>query len=264
MIRPLTQWVLERTFRECSAWHRQGRTFTVAVNLSARDLHDPELPDLIAGIAAKTDMQPEKVVLEITEGSIMADPARVLTILERLRGMGFTLSIDDFGTGYSSLAYLRKLPVSELKIDRSFVMDMLSSENDAVIVRATVDLAHNLGLKVTAEGVENAQTVTALRDFGCDVAQGYFFSPPLAIRANPQTTSTFTKAMNTAALPISLARLARRWFSRETRSTAASMAELTSSTINTSSTLATMRARAMLSPLSRNASGSMNTARMAS
>jgi len=180
MIRPLTQWVLERTFRECSAWHRQGRTFTVAVNLSARDLHDPELPDLIAGIAAKTDMQPEKVVLEITEGSIMADPARVLTILERLRGMGFTLSIDDFGTGYSSLAYLRKLPVSELKIDRSFVMDMLSSENDAVIVRATVDLAHNLGLKVTAEGVENKQTVTALRDFGCDVAQGYFFSPPLA------------------------------------------------------------------------------------
>lgn len=181
MIRPLTQWALEQAFQDCVALHGRGHTLVVAINLSAKDLHDPELPDLIAGIAAKTNIQPEWVVLEITEGSIMADPARVLTILERLRGMGFSLAIDDFGTGYSSLAYLKKLPVSELKIDKSFVMDMLTSENDAVIVRATVDLAHNLGLKVTAEGVETPEALDTLRGFGCDTAQGYLFSKPLPV-----------------------------------------------------------------------------------
>lgn len=186
MIRPLTQWALDRAFQDCAAWHQGGHALMVSLNISARDLNDPELPDLIAGIAAKTNIQPEWVILEITESSIMADPSRVLTILERLRSMGFTLSIDDFGTGYSSLAYLKKLPVSELKIDKSFVMDMLTSENDSVIVRATVDLAHNLGLKVTAEGVEKAEALATLRGFGCDVAQGYFFSPPLPA---PQLTS---------------------------------------------------------------------------
>jgi diguanylate cyclase (GGDEF)-like protein len=179
MIRPLTQWALEKAFQDCAAWHRDEHNLMVSINLSTRDLNDPELPDLIAGIAAKTNIQPEWIILEITESSIMADPTRVLTILERLRGMGFALSIDDFGTGYSSLAYLKKLPVSELKIDKSFVMDMLSSENDAVIVRATVDLAHNLGLKVTAEGVESAEALAILQGFGCDVVQGFFFSPAL-------------------------------------------------------------------------------------
>jgi diguanylate cyclase (GGDEF)-like protein len=181
MIRPLTQWVLEQAFRDCAEWHHEGFPMTVSINLSAKDLHDPELPDLIAGIGAKMNIQPEWIMFEITESSIMTDPARVLIILERLRSMGFTLSIDDFGTGYSSLAYLKKLPVSELKIDKSFVMDMLASENDAVIVRATVDLAHNLGLKVTAEGVETEEALAALEGFGCNVAQGYFFSKPLPV-----------------------------------------------------------------------------------
>jgi diguanylate cyclase (GGDEF)-like protein len=182
MIRPLTKWVLEQAFLDCAAWHQEGIPLTVSINLSAKDLHDPELPDLIAGIGAKTNIQPDWIVFEITESSIMSDPARVLIILERLRSMGFTLSIDDFGTGYSSLAYLKKLPVSELKIDKSFVMDMLASENDAVIVRATVELAHNLGLKVTAEGVESAEALAALQGFGCDIAQGYFYSRPQPVR----------------------------------------------------------------------------------
>jgi diguanylate cyclase (GGDEF)-like protein len=181
MIRPLSQWVLQRAFLTCAGWHQAGLALTVSINLSAKDLHDPELPDLIAGIAAKTGVQPEWIVFEITESSIMTDPIRVLVIVERLRSMGFQLSIDDFGTGYSSLAYLKKLPVSELKIDQSFVMDMLASENDVVIVRATIDLAHNLGLKVTAEGVENAEALEMLKRFGCDIGQGYFFSRPMPI-----------------------------------------------------------------------------------
>lgn len=178
MIRPLTQWVLEHAFGDCSALRNAGFAWTVSVNLSTRDLHDPEFPDLVAGMMARTSIQPDWVILEITESSIMVDPARVLNVVERLHEMGFNLSIDDYGTGYSSLAYLKKLPVSELKIDKSFVMDMLSSENDAIIVRATVDLAHNLGLKVTAEGVETEEALAVLRGYGCDIGQGYLFSKP--------------------------------------------------------------------------------------
>jgi diguanylate cyclase (GGDEF)-like protein len=181
IIRPLSDWVLEHAFRQSAAWQRAGRGLVVSINLSAKDLGDPELPDLIAGVLAKTGADPASIMFEITEGSIMNDPVRVLIIVERLRGMGFSFSVDDFGTGYSSLSYLKKLPVSELKIDKSFVMDMQSSQNDRVIVRATVDLAHNLGLKVTAEGIENAQTLDALRSYGCDVGQGYLFAKPLPL-----------------------------------------------------------------------------------
>ncbi|MFD2111989.1 putative bifunctional diguanylate cyclase/phosphodiesterase [Thiorhodococcus fuscus] len=178
MIRPLTLWVLEHAFNDCAGLHRLGFDWTVSINLSARDLHDPEFPDLVAGMMARTGIQPDWVMLEITESSIMADPVRVLNVLERIHSMGFHFSIDDFGTGYSSLAYLKKLPVSELKIDKSFVMDMPRSESDGVIVRATVELGHNLGLKVTAEGVEDAESLRILRSIGCDTAQGYYFSKP--------------------------------------------------------------------------------------
>ena len=178
-IRPLTDWVLENAFQACASWHQIGMPLTVSINLSSKDLHDPELPDHIAGVAAKTGISPEWVIFEITETSIMSDPARVLVIVERLRSMGYQFSIDDFGTGYSSLAYLKRLPVSELKIDKSFVSDMLANENDAIIVRATVDLAHNLGLKVTAEGIEDQEALAILTRMGCDLAQGYIFSKPL-------------------------------------------------------------------------------------
>lgn len=180
MIGALSQWVLVTAFRQCARWQQAGHDLIVSINLSTKDLNDPELPDLIAGIMAKTEAPPEKIMFEITEGSIMVDPTRVLIIVERLRAMGFQFSIDDFGTGYSSLAYLKKLPVSELKIDKSFVMDMASSQNDRVIVRATVELAHGLGLKVTAEGIETPETLEILRGYGCDIGQGYLFSKPLS------------------------------------------------------------------------------------
>ena len=176
MIRPLTQWVLQQAFRTSAEWHRAGIFLTMSINLSTKDLHDAELPDQIAGIAAKMLVQPEWIMFEITESSIMGDPTRALIVIERLRSMGYQFSIDDFGTGYSSLAYLKKLPLSELKIDKSFVLDMSGNENDAIIVRATVNLAHNLGLTVTAEGIENNETMQMLKGIGCDFGQGFYFS----------------------------------------------------------------------------------------
>ncbi|MEQ1546471.1 bifunctional diguanylate cyclase/phosphodiesterase [Methyloglobulus sp.] len=181
MIKPLTQWVLRRAFRDCANWHKQGLPIKISVNLSAKDLHDPELPDLISGVAVAAGIKPEWIMLEITEGSVMSEPENALVIIQRLHEMGYRFSIDDFGTGYSSLAYLKKLPLTEIKIDKSFVMDILTSENDAAIVKATVNLGHNLGLMVTAEGVENKETMTRLMDYGCDVAQGFFLSKPLSV-----------------------------------------------------------------------------------
>jgi diguanylate cyclase len=179
MIRPFSQWVVECAFQTCSDWHKAGIPLKVSVNLSAKDLLDPELPDEIAGYAARTGVQPDWIMFEITESSIMGDPARALIIVERLRSMGYQFSIDDFGTGYSSMSYMKKLPLTELKIDKSFVMDMLSSENDAIIVRATIDLAHNLGFSVTAEGVESVEAMEMLKRMGCEFGQGFLFSKPL-------------------------------------------------------------------------------------
>lgn len=182
MIKPLTLWVLKEAFKQCAEWRDEGKELIVSVNLSAKDLHDPELPDLIAGVAASTGVRPEWIVLEITEGSVMTDPDATLRILRRLHEMGYQLSIDDFGTGYSSLAYLKEMPLAELKIDRSFVQDLLVSESDDVIVNATINLAHNLGLHVTAEGVESEEIFDRLKGYGCDIAQGYLLSKPIAVK----------------------------------------------------------------------------------
>lgn len=181
MIKSLTLWVLKEAFQQCAVWHQQGKELVVSVNLSAKDLHDPELPDLISGVAISTGVKPEWVILEITEGSIISQPGLTLEILERLNKMGYKLSIDDFGTGYSSLSYLKKMPLTELKIDRSFVQDILVSENDDVIVNATINLAHNLGFKVTAEGVESVEVMDKLKLYGCDIAQGFYLSKPVAV-----------------------------------------------------------------------------------
>jgi len=181
MIKPLTLWVLKEAFKHCAEWRKQGKKLTISVNLSAKDLHDPELPDLISGVAVTTGIEPEWVILEITEGSIMNDPELSLEIIERLNKMGYQLSIDDFGTGYSSLAYLKKMPLTELKIDRSFVQDILNNENDDVIVNATVNLAHNMGFHVTAEGVESEEIMDKLKSYGCDIAQGFYLSKPISV-----------------------------------------------------------------------------------
>ncbi|MGD0166405.1 MAG: EAL domain-containing protein [Gaiellaceae bacterium] len=179
LIRPLTLYVLNEALEQSYHWQQQGITLNIAVNLSARNLLDSELPDDVAQLLETWHVDPALLKLEITENTIMVDPPKALEVLTRLRDLGVGLSIDDFGTGYSSLSYLRKLPVDELKIDRSFVMNMPQSENDQQIVRSTIDLSRNLGLKVVAEGVETKEIWRDLAALGCDVAQGYYLTRPI-------------------------------------------------------------------------------------
>ncbi len=181
MIRQLTVWVLKEAFNQCAQWHADGKDLMVSINLSSRDLHDPELPDLISGIAASTGIRPQWVILEVTESTIMFDPDNALETVRRLSRMGYRFSIDNYGTGYSSLTMLKNMPLTELKIDRSFVAGTLESEHHSAIVNAAINLAHNLGMQVTAEGVENEATMGKLVDLGCDCAQGYYFNEPLAV-----------------------------------------------------------------------------------
>jgi diguanylate cyclase (GGDEF)-like protein len=179
LIRPLTLYVLNEALKQCYEWQQQGIELGVAVNLSARNLLDSELPSDVARLLETWGVEPRLLKLEITENTIMVDPPKALEVLTKLRELGVGLSIDDFGTGYSSLSYLRKLPVDELKIDRSFVMNMPQSENDQQIVRSTIDLSRNLGLKVVAEGVETKDIWRDLASLGCDVAQGYYLTRPI-------------------------------------------------------------------------------------
>jgi diguanylate cyclase (GGDEF)-like protein len=181
-IRQLTLWMFAEVARRQSALAAMG-VARVAINLSTRDLLDTELPDKLDALLLRHGATASRLCLEITESAIMDDPERAEATLQRLAERGFKLSIDDFGTGYSSLAYLKRLPVHELKIDKSFVMAMERDASDAKIVRSTVDLAHALGLSVVAEGVESASILAQLRTLGCDDAQGYHFSKPLAFDA---------------------------------------------------------------------------------
>jgi diguanylate cyclase (GGDEF)-like protein len=180
LIKPLTLWVLDSALSQCRRWHDEGFELSVAVNLSARNLLDLQLPQDIASLLDKWNVAPGWLELEITESTIMADPVRAIEVLTRLSDMGVGFSVDDFGTGYSSLAYLKRLPVSELKIDRSFVMNMSKDDNDAIIVRSTIDLGRNLGLRVVAEGVETEDVWHSLQGLGCDTAQGYYLSRPVS------------------------------------------------------------------------------------
>jgi EAL domain-containing protein (putative c-di-GMP-specific phosphodiesterase class I) len=151
----------------------------VSVNISARDLMNRDLPDAISALLTEHSVPPDMLCLEITESGFMEDPAHAQKLLERLAGIGLKLSIDDYGTGYSSLSYIMQLPVTELKIDRSFVSHMSDHPDLKTIVRSTIELGHSLGLKVVAEGVEDGKGFALLRELGCDDAQGYFMSPPL-------------------------------------------------------------------------------------
>ena len=178
-IKVLTMWGLQTALSQSHSWLQQGLGVPVSVNLSARILHDGHFPDQVEGLLDREGISPERLEFEITESVIMADPAHALEILTRISRMGVALSIDDFGTGYSSLAYLKKLPVNAVKVDKSFVLHMTEDQNDAQIVRSTIELAHNLGLKVIAEGVENREVWDQLLALGCDEAQGYYMSRPL-------------------------------------------------------------------------------------
>jgi diguanylate cyclase (GGDEF)-like protein len=178
-IRHLTLWMLEEAAKLMAAPENQDLPLRISVNLSTRDLLDAHLSQHLAQLLQRHNLAPSAFCLEITESAIMDDPARAEAMLNRLSEQGFKLSIDDFGTGYSSLAYLKRLPVDELKIDKSFVMGMESDQDDAKIVRSTIDLAHNLGLSVVAEGVENQAILDQLAALNCDEAQGYHISRPM-------------------------------------------------------------------------------------
>lgn len=179
LIRPLTRWVLDTALRQCVEWQNRGHRIPVAVNLSVRNLLDPKLADMVGAQLKRWNVAPEYLELEITESDIMSEPERALRVLRSLDQMGIKLAVDDFGTGYSSLAYLKRLPVDEIKIDKSFVLGMRQEDNDATIVDATIDLAHKLGLRVVAEGVEDMHTANLLGELGCDFLQGYFISRPV-------------------------------------------------------------------------------------
>jgi diguanylate cyclase (GGDEF)-like protein len=179
LMKPLTLWVLETAIGQCATWQRDGLDLSVAVNLSAANLVDMDLPDDVARLLERSGLAADRLTLEITESTVMADPPRARAILERLAALDVRLAIDDFGTGHASLAYLKRLPVHELKIDRSFVVNVADDMDDAVIVHSTIDLGHNLGLRVVAEGVETGEALRRLVADRCDLAQGFLLSRPL-------------------------------------------------------------------------------------
>jgi len=178
-IKLLTKWVLNAALEQLALWNRMDKELKMSINVSTKDLDDMNFGTNIADHIKKYDIHPQHLILEITETGVMSNPTRALNILHQLDQLGVEISIDDFGTGYSSLIYLKKMPVNELKIDRSFVLDLLTDSDSLVIVRSIVDLAHNLGITVTAEGVENKSMWDILSLLGCDVAQGYYIGKPM-------------------------------------------------------------------------------------
>ena len=195
LLRPMTLFVLESALEQCAKWRATGYELDVAVNLSVRNLLDIELPNDVARLLSKYGLPPSVLELEITESALLADPVRTHGVLQELHRVGVGISIDDFGTGYSSLSYLRRMPVDELKIDKSFVTDMALDENAALIVRSTIDLGRNLGLRVVAEGVETREVWEQLAALGCHVAQGYFFGRAVAA---PQFARQLTRGAGTS------------------------------------------------------------------
>lgn len=189
-IRYLTQWVLRTALGQIKTWREQGWALKTAVNISAVDLSDPQFSNQVEALLTEFALSADVLVLEITESAVMEDAQRAVQLLTQLQGMGVRLSIDDYGTGYSSMAQLKRLPVHELKIDKSFVLDVISNPDDAIIVRSTIELGHNMGLTLVAEGVENAQSLDLLRTLGCDIAQGYYLSKPLPAAAFEQWLAT--------------------------------------------------------------------------
>lgn len=194
LITPLTYWVLGAALRQSYAWHAAGLAVPLAVNLSPHDLRDPQLVDRVHDALATWGAEPDWIAFEITEGALMDDRGGTRNKLMELKNLGVELLIDDFGTGYSSLAYLQKLPIDAIKIDQSFVLGMTTSEDSAVIVRSTIEMAHNLGLRVVAEGVESRTIADRLAQQGCDAAQGYYISRPMPVAQYEKWNATFSWA----------------------------------------------------------------------
>jgi diguanylate cyclase (GGDEF)-like protein len=183
LITPLTRYVLQAAVEQVGAWRDQGAVIGMSVNLSVRNLLEPGLVDRVDRLLAGVGVPPGLLTLELTEGAVMTDPDATIAVLHQLSGAGVRLSIDDFGTGYSSLAYLKRLPVDEVKLDKAFVMGMTVDADDEAIVSSTIELAHNLGLRIVAEGVEDRETWDALAVLGCELAQGHYLAPPMPAEA---------------------------------------------------------------------------------
>ena len=178
LVGPLTDYVLRAALAQCRAWLDDGHRVQVAVNVSPRNLADARFPDRVAAFLAQAGVPGDMLRIEVTESAAMDDPLRARASLQRIAALGVGVSIDDFGTGHSSLAFLRRLPVDEVKIDRSFVRAMLDEEADLSIVRATIDLGRNLGMGIVAEGVETEELRAALVSLGCEAAQGWLWGKP--------------------------------------------------------------------------------------
>jgi EAL domain-containing protein (putative c-di-GMP-specific phosphodiesterase class I) len=183
LINPLGRWVIDEACRQARVWRDEGLRMRVAVNLSVHQLRQPDLAEQIAAALAKHQINPDLITCEITESSAMQEMEVTMRVLGQLDALGVHISIDDFGTGHSSLAYLRKLPADELKIDRSFVLDLETSEDARKVASAVINLAQSLNLKVVAEGVETEAQNRILREFGCDQLQGFLFAKPMSARA---------------------------------------------------------------------------------
>ena len=202
LIKPLTTYVLKAALAQAKTWMDAGQPLMVSVNLSARNLLDEGLPNEVAGLLTSTGVPAELLELEVTESAIMTEPVRAQRLLEALAALGVRLSIDDFGAGYTSLGQLKHLPITELKIDKSFVMTMTEDTSNSLIVHSVVDLGHNLGLTIVAEGVESAAALAVLRDYDCDIAQGYHLSRPIPAAA---FDSWYAARRLTLAVPVQTA-----------------------------------------------------------
>ncbi|RXJ74956.1 GGDEF-domain containing protein [Veronia nyctiphanis] len=185
-IRKITRWVLETVFKQLEIWNEQGLSPQIQVNLSTKDLEDNEFDDYLRSLLERYQVSPSALILEITETSLMQDPDKCRLMLEKISHLGITLSVDDFGAGFSSLSILSNMPIDELKIDRSFVTDLLTSRNHEAIVRSTVYLAHSLGCEVVAEGVETEALGQYLMSIGCDKLQGYWYGRPMNLAKTDQ------------------------------------------------------------------------------
>jgi EAL domain-containing protein (putative c-di-GMP-specific phosphodiesterase class I) len=188
-IRSLTRWALRAGVRQAARWDKKG--LTISINISARDLLSPDLPRYLQDLLADHGVAAGLLCLELTESALVEDPGTAFATVERLHDLGVRLAIDDYGTGYSSLAYIQRLPVDELKIDRSFVGRLTHNRDNQTIVRSTIELGHNLGLKVTAEGIEDAEAAAMLARMGCDTGQGFFIGRPLALADFEDWWSTY-------------------------------------------------------------------------
>ena len=185
LIKSLTEWVISEAIKQQTVWRQGGLSMHISINLSAWNLLDPELDKFVLKHFEENKVEKGSVAFEITESVMMTDTEQSLKMMQNLQDIGSDIIVDDYGTGFSSLAYLKRFPVKELKIDKSFVINMIKNENDSVIVKSTIDLAHNLGLKVIAEGVETEEVLDALRVLGCDMVQGYFVEKPMSASRLP-------------------------------------------------------------------------------